>query len=84
MTRDEATRILVRIKDQINFEWVDSQRKMDALNTAIRSLEAWDDVTAEFAMAVPWCIDTEEDRAYMEGLNTGYHIVQKHLKEVEK
>lgn len=39
MTRGEAIRMLVRIKDQINFEWVDSQRKMDALNMAIEALD---------------------------------------------
>lgn len=39
MTINEATRMLVRIKDQINFEWVNSQGKMDALNMAIETLE---------------------------------------------
>lgn len=83
MTRDEAIR---RIKAHKAIHKMDEPRAIyisEALDMAIEALEAWDDVTAEFAMAVPWCIDTEEDRAYMEGLNTGYYIVQKHLKEVE-
>ena len=39
MTREEAIRMLERLKDRINFEVTDSQQKMDALNMAIRSLE---------------------------------------------
>ena len=44
MTTQEAIKMLVRIKDRINFEVTDSQKKMDALNMAIRSLEAWEKV----------------------------------------
>lgn len=38
MTREEAIRMLIRLKDQINFEVTDSQKKMDALNMAINAL----------------------------------------------
>lgn len=39
MTVEEAIRMIERIKDRINWEVVDSQKKMDALNMAIKSLE---------------------------------------------
>lgn len=39
MTNEEAIRMLVRIKERINFEVTDAQRKMDALNIAIKALE---------------------------------------------
>ena len=39
MTNEEAIRILTRLKDQINFEWTDAQKKMDALNVAIEALQ---------------------------------------------
>lgn len=39
MTREEAIRMLIRLKDRINFEVTDSQKKMDALNMAIKALE---------------------------------------------
>lgn len=38
MTKEEAIRMLVRIKERINFEVTDAQGKMDALNMAIRAL----------------------------------------------
>ncbi len=40
MTNDEAIRMLIRLKDRINFEVTDSQQKMDALNMAIEALSA--------------------------------------------
>lgn len=39
MTREEAIMMLVRIKDRINYEVTDAQKKMDALNMAIKALE---------------------------------------------
>ena len=39
MTREEAIRMIERIKDRINWEVVDSQKKMDALNMAIKALK---------------------------------------------
>ena len=39
MTREEAIRMLTRLKDQINFEWTDAQKKTDALNIAIEALQ---------------------------------------------
>ena len=39
MTVEEAIRMIERIKDRINWEVVDSQKKMDALNMAIKALE---------------------------------------------
>ena len=39
MTKEEAIRMLTRLKDQINFEWADAQKKMDALNVAIEALK---------------------------------------------
>ena len=39
MNKEEAIRMLIRLKDGINFEVTDSQKKMDALNMAIKSLE---------------------------------------------
>ena len=77
MTRDDA---IAHGKEQLE---IFGGQHQEFIRMAIRSLEAWDDVTAEFAMAVPWCIDTEEDRAYMKGLNTGYNIVQKHIERIE-
>ena len=38
MTNEEAIRLLERIKDRINFEVTDAQKKMDALNMAIKTL----------------------------------------------
>lgn len=38
MTNEEAIRMLVRIKERINFEVTDAQGKMDALNMAIEAL----------------------------------------------
>lgn len=40
MNTEEAIRMLTRLKDQINFEWTDAQKKMDALNVAIEALKA--------------------------------------------
>lgn len=40
MTLEEAIKILIRLKDRINFEVTDSQKKMDALNMAIKALES--------------------------------------------
>ena len=40
LTYEEAIKMLVRIKDRINFEVTDSQKKMDALNMAIHLLES--------------------------------------------
>lgn len=40
MTTEEVIRTLTRIKNQINFEWTDAQKKMDALNVAIEALSA--------------------------------------------
>lgn len=45
MTKEEAIRLLVRIKDRINYEVTDAQKKMDALNMAIKALEQ--EMTAE-------------------------------------
>ena len=39
MTNEEAIRMLVRLKERINFEVTDAQKKMDALNLAIEALE---------------------------------------------
>lgn len=39
MTNEEVIRMLTRLKDQINFEWTDAQKKMDALNVAIEALQ---------------------------------------------
>lgn len=39
MTNEEAIRMLTRLKNQINFEWTDAQKKMDALNVAIKALQ---------------------------------------------
>jgi hypothetical protein len=39
MTKKEAIRLLERIKDRINYEVTDAQKKMDALNMAINALE---------------------------------------------
>ena len=39
MNTEEIIRILTRIKDTINFEVTDSQKKMDALNAAIQKLK---------------------------------------------
>lgn len=39
MSNNEAIKMLVRLKDCINFEVTDAQCKMDALNMAIKSLE---------------------------------------------
>ena len=39
MTRAEAIKMLERLKNGINFEVTDSQKKMDALNMAIQALE---------------------------------------------
>jgi len=39
MKNNEAIRMLVRLKDCINFEVTDAQKKMDALNMAIKALE---------------------------------------------
>ena len=44
MTPEEAIRMLTRLKDQINFEWTDAQKKMDALNMAIDLLLRYDDL----------------------------------------
>ena len=40
LTYEEAIKMLVRIKDRINFEVTDSQKKMDALNMAIHLLKS--------------------------------------------
>ena len=39
MTNEEVIRMLVRIKERINFEVTNAQEKMDALNIAIKALE---------------------------------------------
>lgn len=39
MNTEEAIRMLTRLKDQINFEWTDAQKKTDALNIAIEALQ---------------------------------------------
>lgn len=39
MTNEEVIRTLTRLKNQINFEWTDAQKKMDALNVAIEALQ---------------------------------------------
>lgn len=39
MTNQEAIRMLIRLKDRINWEVTDAQKKMDALNMAIEALE---------------------------------------------
>lgn len=39
MTNEEVIRTLTRLKNQINFEWTDAQKKMDALNVAIKALQ---------------------------------------------
>ena len=52
MTNDEAIRMLTRLKDQINFEWTDAQKKMDALNVAIEALSAQPD-----SSFITWLLD---------------------------
>ena len=47
MTNKEATRMLERIKNRINFEVTDAQKKMDALNMAIQALEEIDTLEQE-------------------------------------
>lgn len=52
MTNEEAIKMLIRLKDRINFEVTDAQGKMDALNMAIKALEQqpcedWHDVPSD-------------------------------------
>lgn len=89
MTTQEAIKMLVRIKDRINFEVTDSQKKMDALNMAIRSLEA--DRTVEKELYA-----IREEMQYIKVAELQIYgkaswrftsaiedIITKHLKEVE-
>lgn len=61
MTREEAIRMLIRLKDGINFEVTDSQKKMDALNMAIKSLEAWEKIKDQLSELVHHNLDVKEN-----------------------
>lgn len=78
MTREEAIRMLIRLKDGINFEVTDSQKKMDALNMAIKSLEAWEKIEDDIYELDCW------DREYAKGVNDVQEIIDKHLSEVSE
>lgn len=51
---------------------------------AVKSLEAWGKVQDEFFDSIPGHIETNEDAAFLRGLDKGYEIVAKHLREVEE
>ena len=87
MTTQEAIKMLVRIKDRINFEVTDSQKKMDALNMAIRSLEAWEKVKKDIKQ---WYWDADKqalrkDPCVVDGMiDLFIRTIDKHLKEAER
>ena len=78
MTIQEVIKMLVRIKDRINFEVTDSQKKMDALNMAIRSLEA--DRKIENVL---YDIRNKITMLFIFDRESVVEIIDKHLKEVE-
>lgn len=85
MTREEAIRMIERIKDRINWEVVDSQKKMDALNMAIKSLEAWSKVMKEINESfINNDLDFGEETYYNSALVDVLEIIDKHLPEVSE
>ena len=78
MTTQEAIKMLVRIKDRINFEVTDSQKKMDALNMAIRSLEA--DRKIE---KILYDIRNKITMLFIFDRELVVEIIDKYIKEVE-
>lgn len=93
MTIDEYIRMLERLKDRINFEVTDSQQKMDALTTAIKSLEAWEKVKEDIISKFKGCAICEFARSdYAEddvpeykavgSIGNVIAIIDKYLQEV--
>lgn len=85
MTREEAIRMIERIKDRINWEVVDSQKKMDALNMAIKSLEAWEKVKTEIGATLEHHEEFYNNNlSYRYGMEATLEIIDKHLAEVSE
>ena len=88
MTYVKAIKMLERLKNGINFEVTDSQAKMDALNMAIRCLDAWEKIVADigknYAECMQSCPDEEDGcRGCTEKtFDSIFIIIQKHLIEV--
>lgn len=79
MTREEAKKRLAAFRDYLcagNPIW-DVDECREAFDTAILSLEAWDEVLHEIgSLGLAW--------EYGEGVRDCYDIIKKHLEEVEE
>ena len=88
MTREEAIRMIERIKDRINWEVVDSQKKMDALNMAIKSLETWEKVKKEIDDSISVCESDAMRDTWCDGELAGFlqskDIINRNLSGGER
>ena len=83
MTTKECKIMLTRLKDRLNFEVTDSQKKMDALNMATQSLDAWEEVKNEIKKIRDYYTQQATGHlGFLYGLNLAEKIIDEHLKEV--
>lgn len=77
MTREEAIKILTPFREaMIDQHGCPISDAVYALDVAIKSLEAWDDILHEIgSLGLSW--------EYGRGVWDCYNIIKKHLKEVE-